>query len=268
MSTRPDIDRPISGWLSDQVPERASERLLEATRSEIRTTQQRRAWWPAWRAPDMNSYTKFAIAAVALLIVAIVTINLLPGRDLGAVGASPSATPAASGAVPSPNPAASDGAASRVPGEFTACVPTNSELRHGTDETKEVPYPDGDMTLQRRRGFTWAGAITATDERFSGTHYYSWDGDTYTLPSGAPGPEIVAESHRIENDQGAWMGWSMGGGLKKDTKSFSPVFLKGEGAYDGQTAILFPGNEAGGCFFSFTGVVLDFPEPRSPFTGE
>jgi len=261
MSARQDFDRSISTWLEAQVPERASERLLEGSRRQIRLTRQRRALYPTWRFQDMNMYAKLAIAAAAGLLVALLGIYLLPGRDSGSIGRPASSSAVLPSADAGPSATASDGgAASRVPGEFTACVPSNTELRHGTDETGVVPHPDGDMTLERRRGFTWSGAITATDERFSGTHYYSWDGDTYRLPSGAPGPDVVAEGHRIENDRGAWQGWSMGGGLSADTKTFSPVFLRGEGAYDGLTAILFT-NDASGCFFGFRGLVLDFPEP-------
>jgi hypothetical protein len=158
-----------------------------------------------------------------------------------------------------------------VPGEFTACLPDNALLREGTTETVVVPHPDGDMTLLRQRGETWSGAITATDARFSGTHYFVWTNNQYTLPSGAETPRAVAEGHRIENDEGAWQGWSVGAGLSDDAATFgvdryrSPVFLTGEGAYEGLSAILFP-QEASGCFFSFRGVPLEFPEPPVPAT--
>jgi hypothetical protein len=123
------------------------------------------------------------------------------------------------------------------------------------------------MTVARRRGFTWAGAITATDERFSGTHYYSFDADDYTLPSGLPGPHAFAEGHRIENDQGAWQGWLVGAGMTRDDGSSSPAYLTGEGAYQGLSAILFPYDKAG-CFFSFRGLIMEFPEPPVPATSQ
>ena len=49
----------------------------------------------------MNVYTKIAVAAAAVLIVAIVGYNLLPGRSTGVGGPaqSPSAPPAATESV-------------------------------------------------------------------------------------------------------------------------------------------------------------------------
>jgi hypothetical protein len=220
----------------------------------------------------MTTFPKLATAAVAVAIIVVAGMAFILGGR-GGVASTP-ASSAAAGApglgatatAPGPSPVASDGATARVPGGFTACVPSNTQLRAGTDERIVVPHPDGDMTLERRRGFTWSGVITATDERFSGTHYYSFDDDGYTLVSGEPGPRVVAEGHRIENDEGAWQGWSMGAGLSEDSLALSPAFLTGEGAYAGLTAILFV--DEGTCSFNFMGIVIDVPEPPVPTTGE
>lgn len=257
MTTEPETTRIVRSWLHEDEHESA-DRVLAQVLAELDTTPQRRSWWPAWRMPYMNTYAKLAIATVAVVIVVAAAFYLLPGRDAGAVG-SPTSTAASPRVVQSPFALAS------VPGAFKACVPMNSELRRGTDEQVVVPHPDGDMTVARRRGFTWAGEIQATDDRFSGTHYYSFDADEYTLPSGQPGPEAFAEGHRIENDQGAWQGWAVGGGMTKDDGMSSPVYLTGEGAYQGLTAILFL-DEAPGCFYSFQGLVAEFPEPPVPAT--
>jgi hypothetical protein len=163
-----------------------------------------------------------------------------------------------------------------VPGEFTVCVPRNRPLRIGTDEQVVVPHPDGDMTIERQRGYTWSGAITATDPRFSGTHYYSWDADTYTLASGDEGPVTYAEGLRIENAEGAWQGQATGAMLPDGTSATGPVVLTGEGAYDGLTAVLLwiegggagPWTDAASCFFDFRGIVLEFPDPPVPATTE
>jgi hypothetical protein len=224
-----------------------------------------------WRYSEMSTVAKLATAAAAVAIVVVAGIAImLGGRGIGLEGTnapSPSASDPDRTPTPSvPTATASDGAVGPVPGEFTACVPANTELRGGTDEQVVVPHADGEMTIERRRGFTWAGGITSTDQRFSGTHYYSWDGDFYTLASGDPGPEAWADGHRIENDGGAWQGHSMGAGLPDGTSQVSPVLLTGEGDYEGLTAVLFA--EEGACFMNFLGVVMEFPEPPDPATSE
>ena len=55
MTTRPDPDPVISAWLNDEAAERAPEHLLTASRARIQSTNQRRAWRPAWRPQAMNN---------------------------------------------------------------------------------------------------------------------------------------------------------------------------------------------------------------------
>jgi len=70
---------------------------------QLPATPQRRAWWPAWRLREMNNYAKFAIAAAAVVVIAILGIYLLP-RSEGVAGPGPSSSPA-----PSASPSASPG---------------------------------------------------------------------------------------------------------------------------------------------------------------
>ena len=93
MSTRPDLDRSISAWLVAEAPGRAPTRLLEEARERIRTTPQRRAWWPPRKPQDMKAYAKLAIAAAAVLVVAIGGFSEL--SSLGVVGGPPSGLPSA-----------------------------------------------------------------------------------------------------------------------------------------------------------------------------
>jgi len=96
MTDHPNVDRSIKAWLIAEAPERASERLLDASRERIQTTRQRRAWWPAWRFPVMNGYAKLAIGLAAVAVAAIIGFNLLPaggGSRVGGPAASPSASP-------------------------------------------------------------------------------------------------------------------------------------------------------------------------------
>jgi hypothetical protein len=214
----------------------------------------------------MSTFAKLSLAAGAVVVVGVMAV-MLGGRGVGVESTAASPTvPAPNGTSPQPSATASEGASAPVPGEFTVCVPHNSPLRSGTDEQFVVPHPDGDMTVERQRGYTWAGTITATDPRFSGTHYYSWDGDTYTLASGDDGPQVAADGLRIENDEGAWQGSGTSATLPDGTSAYSPLVLTGEGAFEGLTAILVGIEDS--CFFDFRGIVMEFPDPPVPATSE
>ncbi len=106
MTASRDTERLIRTFLEEGVTE-LPERVYDAVRSDIDRTHQRVVIGP-WRTPDMNTFAKFAIAAAAVLVVAIVGWNLLPG-DAGRGGtpaASPSPSPSAA-ASPSPSPSPS-----------------------------------------------------------------------------------------------------------------------------------------------------------------
>ncbi len=112
MTASRDTERLIRAFLDEGVTE-LPERVYDVVRSDIDRTHQRVVIGP-WRTPDMNTFAKFAMAAAAVLVVAIVGYNLLPSehRDRGdshrlaiaiAVTASPSIT-----ASPLPSPPPSD----------------------------------------------------------------------------------------------------------------------------------------------------------------
>jgi hypothetical protein len=92
-----DVTRAIRSWLHEDRHEDVS-RIAGAVLDQVETTRQRRSRWPARRFEFMNTYAKFALAAAAVLVVAVVGYNFLPGR--GGVG-GPNATPS-----PSPAPIA------------------------------------------------------------------------------------------------------------------------------------------------------------------
>jgi hypothetical protein len=93
-----DVTRAIRSWLHEDRHEDVS-RIAGAVLGQVETTRQRRATrWPARRIAQMNTYAKFALAAAAVLVVAVVGYNVLPGP--GGVG-GPTATPS-----PSPAPIA------------------------------------------------------------------------------------------------------------------------------------------------------------------
>ena len=103
MQTDPDVTRIVRSWLHEDEHDSA-DRVLAIVLADVDTTPQRRPWWPAWRFRSMNTYAKFAIAAAAVLVVAVIGINLLPGSrgGVGGPAASPSPSPSPSS---SPRPA-------------------------------------------------------------------------------------------------------------------------------------------------------------------
>jgi hypothetical protein len=272
MTTDPDRDRSISRWLEAEAPDRAPDELLEASRDRIRTTQQHRPFWLVRRDASMSTLVRLGGLAAAVIVLAVAGTALILGGDIGGPTEAPSPLPTSGVSNPTdPATSPAPSAAALLPGEFTACVPSNAPTRIGTTETEVVPGPDGELTVERTRGFTWSGAIEATDPRFSGAHFYSWDANGYTEGAANPYPAVVeglatwAEGHRIENAEGAWTGSTLGITLPDGTQEASPALLTGEGAYAGLTAILMVAD--GDCFFDYRGIVIEVPDSPVPYAG-
>jgi hypothetical protein len=91
MTASRDPERLIRAFL-DEGPADLPDRSYDAVRSDIERTRQRTVIGP-WREPRMSNLARFAIAAAAVLVVAVVGYNLLPGRNgPGAVDTTPSPT--------------------------------------------------------------------------------------------------------------------------------------------------------------------------------
>ena len=98
MTQQRDIERLLDHWFSDG-PDQAPDRVVDIVTDRIERQSQRPAWRLQRRPFPVNAYAKLAVAAAAVLIVAVVGYNLLPGQSTGFGGpASP---------APSPSPAAS-----------------------------------------------------------------------------------------------------------------------------------------------------------------
>ena len=107
MSTDRDTTRLVRSWLDEGVTA-LPDRVLDAVLDQVPATRQRRSWWPTWRFADMNNYAKLAMTAAAVLVVAVVGYNLLPG------GTGP-------GGVPTPEPSSTP-----IPTPTVAPLPTGS----------------------------------------------------------------------------------------------------------------------------------------------
>src|SRR5882672_2961268 len=100
MSTDRDSTRIVRSWLEEGATT-LPDRVLDAVLDQVPATPQRRPWWPARRFSEMNNAWKLAIAAAAVVVVALVGIDLLPGNGGIIAGPGPSPTPAA---TPTPPP--------------------------------------------------------------------------------------------------------------------------------------------------------------------
>lgn len=91
-----DFDQTARLWLEDG-PTALSDRVLQAALDDIHVTPQRRSWSPVRRVFSMIPTFRIAIGAVAIVLVAVIGFNLLPGGS--GVGGGPAANP-----TPAPTP--------------------------------------------------------------------------------------------------------------------------------------------------------------------
>ena len=80
MTQQRDIERLLDQWFSDG-PDQAPDRVVDIVTDRIERQSQRPAWRLQRRPFPVNAYVKLAVAAAAVMIVAVVGYNLLPGRS-------------------------------------------------------------------------------------------------------------------------------------------------------------------------------------------
>ena len=137
MNERSDLEGMLREWFDDG-PSTMPDRVVEVVADRISRRRQRRAWRLLWRETDMNPIVKFGAALAAVLVIAVIGWNLLPGRS-GGPGASeappsPVASPTAS-PVPSPTQAWWAGSDPRPCGLPDPCA---GELSAGTHSTRSI----------------------------------------------------------------------------------------------------------------------------------
>ena len=93
MSADRDVTRIVESWLEEGVTS-LPYRVLDAVLDQVPATRQRRSWWPARRLREMNRPIRVALVAAAVVVVAVVGINLLPGfGGSGGPGPTPTSAP-------------------------------------------------------------------------------------------------------------------------------------------------------------------------------
>jgi hypothetical protein len=117
-----DIDRLLDQWFADGSSI-APDRVIDIVADRIERQPQRPAWRLDWRHIGMSSYAKFAAAMAAVVIVAVIGYNLLPGGSNGSGAPAPTAIPTA-GPTASPSAAPSGGPSPKAvyPAWFTPDV--------------------------------------------------------------------------------------------------------------------------------------------------
>jgi hypothetical protein len=96
------FDRIAEAFMADG-PTVLADRVFEAAFDEVHLTRQRRVLWRApWRFPIMNTFAKFAVAAVAVIAVGYLGLTVLGPGSTGPGGVpSPIASPTV---APTPTP--------------------------------------------------------------------------------------------------------------------------------------------------------------------
>jgi len=95
MTQQRDVELLLDQWFSDG-PSQAPDRVVDIVADRIERQSQRPAWRLQRRPFSVNAYSKIAVAAAAVLIVAIVSYNLIAAGSTGVGGPAPSPSPTAS----------------------------------------------------------------------------------------------------------------------------------------------------------------------------
>jgi hypothetical protein len=129
MATR-EGDRLVRSWLREDRHEDAT-RVLSNVEDQLDATPQRSSGGTAWRFLLMNNnIVRVGLAAAAVVIIAIIAINLLPGSP-------------APGGSPSVSPSVEPSAAPSEPGASAAALPPLTESFTSTLHGYSVSYPEG-----------------------------------------------------------------------------------------------------------------------------
>lgn len=196
------------------------------------------------------------VRVAALLLTLVVAASCSADADAGGGARTSAASTEPSTALAAPP-------ASAPPVEFTACVGPGPEVTYGTEDLSRVALPEGEMTINRSRGWTWQSEVSDVSEpRLVGTWYNSFDSDEYTDPGGGPGPAIFAVTHRIENDAGAWHGSLVSIHFPDGEESHPSIVLIGEGDYEGLTAV--GTMDFGAACPNMRGYIIDGSVPAPP----
>ena len=184
MKHRSDIDRVLKVWMDDG-PTAIPDRVVDVVAARIGVQRQRRTW-PFPRRTNVNTPIKLIAALAAVLVVAVVGYNLLPGRTgPGSPTTAPTTAPTST-----PQPTA---AVTAAPSAGVACP---QWLTTGCSGGAGSLSAGSHATRAFRPGFTFtvpAGWVNEHDE----SGYYSLFADTPANQAEYARSEGVAQSMAI-----------------------------------------------------------------------
>jgi hypothetical protein len=130
MNAENDLERRLADFYEAEAPPRAPDWVLGAVLETVDTTPQRRVRLPVpWRLPTMNTYAKWAIAAVVVVAVGAIGLAALRPGPAPNVGGQPNPSPTLS---PSPSPSPDPSAPPPLNTPFTSTI-------HGIS----IKHPEG-----------------------------------------------------------------------------------------------------------------------------
>jgi hypothetical protein len=179
MTRHDDFIGQLDGYLDEyEGSTPLPEDVRNAIRAQLPSIQQRPAWWPARRFPDMNNTVRIALAGAAVVAVALLGIQFFaPGAG---IGGPDEATP-----TDDPTPTESPEAATIVIGEgFLEYAEVTTPKPDGW--TLEANFASKDGTASDGMGFSaWTTDAVYPDP-------CQWEGDVVELSTPPTVDEIVA----------------------------------------------------------------------------
>jgi hypothetical protein len=192
MSTDRETTRVVRSWLEAGAT-RLPDRVLDAVLDQVPATPQRRPFWRARRFSQMTNPVRYAIAAAAVLVVALIGYQLLPSSNVG--------TPTATASTrPTPTAPAVSAAPTRQPPPFPSAGPL-AVGRHpftleGVAFTIEIPAPgwtgDGEVFIGKGREGEPAASSVLFWPRDPDFVYVDSCGETKAEPAGPTAADMAA----------------------------------------------------------------------------
>jgi hypothetical protein len=193
MSNTHDPDRLIRAYLDEGVTE-LPDRVFDDVRAEIDRTRQRVAFGP-WNGDNMNSTARFALAAAAVVIVAVIGLRFLPGAGPGpGTSISPTAQP-----TPAATPTAVPTVAPTVSASLTA--DPQGRLQPGT----YLAHPFDTLLGMDARAFTFTTPSGNWEALGDSGHTSAVAWNTGSGDSGGVGVGFL-KVHSLNGDACKWSG--------------------------------------------------------------
>jgi hypothetical protein len=136
MTQQRDIERLLDLWFSDG-PTESPDRVVDVVADRIERQPQRPAWRFHLREIHVNTMLRAGIAVAAVVVVAFIAVNLLPGQSTGTGGTAPS--PSSSVTHP-PSAAPSPSGSAAACADAQSCPPFPAGPATSTAFTPRLSY--------------------------------------------------------------------------------------------------------------------------------